>query len=62
MKTLQEFIKEYYADGEKKIIKSFKPNMIKGKQLIDSIDWFLKAEDGDKRKGLYLIRFQPIIS
>ena len=29
MKTLQEFIKEYYSDGEKKIIKSFKPNMIK---------------------------------
>lgn len=55
MKTLQEFIKEYYVDGEKKIIKSFKPNMIKGNQLIDSIDWFLKAKDGDKRKGLYLI-------
>ena len=55
MKPLKTFIKEYYVDGEKKIIKSFKPNMIKGKQLIENINWFLKGENGEKRKGLYLI-------
>lgn len=54
MKTLKQFIKEYYADGESKTVKSFKPNMIRGKDLIEAIDYFINADDGNKRNGLYL--------
>jgi hypothetical protein len=55
MKKLNEFIKEYYADGNSKTVKSFKPNMIKGKDLIRAINYFCNEEGGENRKGLYLI-------
>ncbi len=55
MKSFKSFIKEYYTDGEKKTVKSFKPNMIKGKDLIEAIDYFKNDEYNEKRKGLYII-------